>query len=87
MERGLPLLNRLKPIAMKKMILFASLTSLLMLGSCRKDWVCHCTDQSGDTENFDQHNQTLSEARSECKGRNYDQTTLGIHTSLDCSLQ
>ncbi len=72
---------------MKKIVYSASLLCLLLLGSCRKDWVCKCTNQDGDTENFAQDDQTLSEARSECKGRNFDNTTLGIHTSLDCSLQ
>ncbi len=72
---------------MKRIILFASFAALLTLGSCRKDWVCHCTNQDGDTQNFTQEDQTLSQARSECKGRNYDNTTFGIHTSQDCSLQ
>lgn len=72
---------------MKRITLFAAATALLFLSSCEKDWVCKCTDQDGDTENFQQEDQTLSQARSECRGRNFDQTVFGIHTSLDCSLQ
>ena len=72
---------------MKTVIVLLSLSSMLLLGSCKKDWVCHCTDQSGNSTNYDQKDQTLTEARSQCKGRNFDNTTLGIHTSNDCALQ
>lgn len=72
---------------MKKVLLSASLLSLLFFSSCKKDWVCRCEDQDGDFQNFDQQDQTLNEARTECKARNYDETVLGIHSSLDCNLQ
>jgi hypothetical protein len=72
---------------MRKVFLFGFLAGTLFLSSCKKDWVCECTNQDGDTENFTQENQTLSEARSECKGREYDNTVLGVHTSLDCALK
>jgi hypothetical protein len=76
-----------KLIFMKKIFAIASLSSMLFLGSCKKDWICKCTDQDGDTENFEQHDQKLTEARTECKGRDFDQTVLGVHTSQSCSLQ
>ncbi len=72
---------------MKKLMLFLSLACVLTLGSCRKDRVCECTDQDGDTVNFDQNDQTLNEARTKCQAREFDQTVLGIHTSLDCRLR
>lgn len=72
---------------MKRIAIIAAIASLFTMGSCHQDWVCHCVNQDGDSFNYDQNDQTLSQARSECKGRNYDNTTLGIHTSLDCSLQ
>ena len=72
---------------MKRLLLFVSAVGLLTLGSCSKDRVCECTDQNGDTVNFEQKDQTLNEARTECQGREYDQTILGVHTSLDCRLR
>ena len=72
---------------MKKLFAIATLSSVLFLGSCKKDWVCKCTDQDGDTTNYTQDDQTLNEARTECKGRNFDQTVFGVTTSQSCSLQ
>jgi hypothetical protein len=72
---------------MKRIVLFASVAGLLTLGSCHKDWVCKCTDQDGNTTNYDQRDQTLSQARSQCKARDFDQNILGIHTSNSCALR
>lgn len=67
--------------------LFAVAAGLIFLSSCEKDWVCQCTNQDGDITNHTQEHQTLNQARTECNGREFDQTILGVHTSNTCSLK
>jgi hypothetical protein len=51
--------------------------------SCKKDWSCSCTDQSGNTTSTAINNQTLLDARSKCKDMSYSTGA----TSESCSLQ
>jgi hypothetical protein len=68
------------------MIMFAAL-SITAFSSCKKDWVCGCTDQSGNYTAHTINDEKLLDARSKCKSMNYDNTVLGIHTSQSCSIQ
>ena len=70
---------------MKKSILGSALLIILLSGftSCKKDWSCSCTDQSGNTTSTAINDQTLISARSKCKDMNYN---VGA-ASESCSLQ
>ncbi|MDB5282237.1 MAG: hypothetical protein JWO06_1312 [Bacteroidota bacterium] len=72
---------------MKKIFLALGLVVVLSTGlsSCKKDWSCICTDQSGNQNSQTINNETLIDARSKCKSMSYTNTTLG--TSTSCSLQ
>ena len=51
--------------------------------SCKKDWSCSCTDQSGNTTSTAINNETLLDARAKCKDMSY---SVGA-ASESCSLQ
>jgi len=70
---------------MKKLLYSTVLLLTLTAGasSCKKDWSCQCTDQSGNTTSTAINNQTLLNARAHCKDMN---SNTGV-TSEDCSLQ
>ena len=73
---------------MKKLIMvFGIASGLLMMSSCERDWVCTCTDQSGNVSNHDINNELLINARSKCRDMGYSHTVGGITTSEDCTLQ
>jgi hypothetical protein len=61
------------------------LSVLLIWGfsSCKKDWSCACTDQSGNTVSTPINNETLLNATAKCKDMNYNVGAL----SESCSLQ
>ena len=70
---------------MKKTILMSAMFALVITGisSCKKDWSCSCTDQSGNTTSTAINNETLLSARSKCKDMSY---SVGV-TSESCALQ
>ena len=51
--------------------------------SCKKDWSCACTDQSGNKTSTAINNETLLDARAKCKDMS---SNTGV-TSESCSLQ
>ncbi len=70
---------------MKKSFAVSALLIILLSGfsSCKKDWSCSCTDQSGNSTSTAINNETLLNARSKCKDMSY---TIGA-ASESCSLQ
>ena len=74
---------------MKKIISASAFVILIATGfsSCKKDWSCSCTDQSGNTTSSAINNETLINARNKCKDKSFNTTILGITTSESCSLQ
>ena len=70
---------------MKKGIFAATLIVMITTGftSCKKDWSCSCTDQSGNTTSTAINNQTQLDARSKCK---YMSFSVGA-ASESCALQ
>jgi hypothetical protein len=70
---------------MKKTVLGTTMVVMLLMGfsSCKKDWSCSCTDQSGNTTSTAINNETLLDARAKCKNMDY---TVGA-ASESCSLQ
>ena len=70
---------------MKKQLLAFTLAFIMMTGftSCKKDWSCSCTDQSGNTTSTAINNQTLLDARSKCKDMSF---SVGA-ASESCALQ
>ncbi len=71
---------------MKTSVILSAALFMLSLCSCHKDWVCSCTDQSGNYSSKEIDNETLLNARAKCKSMNYDYYVLGVHASQDCSL-
>jgi hypothetical protein len=73
---------------MKKILLASALVIMIMMGftSCKKDWTCKCTDQNGNTTNTAINNETLLNATSTCKDKDYNYTVAGATVSLTCSL-
>ena len=55
--------------------------------SCKKDWACSCTDQSGNTTSTTISNQTLLDARAKCKGMDFNYTVGNATVSESCGLQ
>ena len=74
---------------MNKIILASVMVVMISTGfsSCKKDWSCSCTDQSGNQTSTAINNQTLLSARAKCKDMGYTNTTFGVTTSESCSLQ
>ena len=70
---------------MKKVTLIIGVLAMIGLNSCKKDWTCICTDQSGNQTPYLINNQTILNARNQCKAKDYTNTTLG--TSQSCSIQ
>jgi hypothetical protein len=70
---------------MKKTIIMSAFFALVLTGfsSCKKDWSCSCTDQSGNTTSSSINNETLINARSKCKDMGF---SVGA-VSESCSLQ
>ena len=70
---------------MKKLLYSTVLILSITMGfsSCKKDWSCLCTDQTGNTTSFAINNETLLNARAKCKDMN---SSTGA-TSESCSLQ
>jgi hypothetical protein len=70
---------------MKKILLASTLIVLITMGfsSCKKDWSCNCTDQSGNSLSYPINNETLLDARAKCKNMDFN---VGA-TSQSCSLQ
>ncbi len=69
-----------------KKILFTTtmvVTLCLSFSSCKKDWSCACTDQSGNKTSTAINNETLLDARAKCKDMQYNVGGL----STTCSLQ
>ena len=73
---------------MKKILLASALVVTMTMGftSCKKNWTCKCTDQSGNTNNVAINNQTLLNASSLCKDKNYNYTVAVVTFSQSCSL-
>ena len=55
-----------------------------VFSSCKRDFVCTCTDQSGNKVPTDIQNETLLNARAKCKSMDYSSPGLGL--SKTCSL-
>jgi hypothetical protein len=74
---------------MKKTIIVSAMVMMIAMSfsSCKKDWSCLCTDQSGNTTSTAINDQTLLNARDKCKNMDYSNTTAGVTTSESCSLQ
>ena len=70
---------------MKKGIFVATMIVMITTGftSCKKDWSCSCTDQSGNSTSTAINNETLINARAKCKDMSF---TVGA-ASESCSLQ
>ncbi len=71
---------------MKAIIMLFAVVGITTFSSCKKDWVCGCTDQDGNKSNHEIKDEKLLDARAKCKAMDYDNTVLGIHTSQSCSL-
>jgi hypothetical protein len=69
-----------------KTIILVFGVAILSLASCKKDRICQCTDQSGNTTNYDIRNRNLNEAKTQCQSYEYDREVLGVHTYNDCAL-
>jgi hypothetical protein len=70
---------------MKKVFLGTTMVVMILMSfsSCKKDWSCACTDQSGNTTSTAINNETLLDARAKCKDMGYN---IGA-ASETCSLQ
>ena len=70
---------------MKRILIAATMLVMVTTGltSCKKDWSCQCTDQSGNSTSFAINNETLLNARAKCKNMDYSTGA----TSESCSLQ
>jgi hypothetical protein len=70
---------------MKKIFFTFTIVLLISTGfsSCKKDWSCSCTDQSGNSTSTAINNETIIDARSKCKDMSY---TVGP-LSESCGLQ
>ena len=70
---------------MKKIFLGTTMVVLMLMSfsSCKKDWSCRCTDQSGNSISTPINNETLLDARAKCKDMQYN---VG-GASTTCSLQ
>ncbi len=67
---------------MKKIFLFLGLAGLLSLASCKKDWVCQCTDNNNATSYHDVPNATISDANRTCN--NFESNSGGMYNN--CSI-
>ncbi len=67
---------------MKKIIWILGAVGVLTLASCKKDWVCQCTDNNDNNTYHDIHNATISDARNTCNSFEYN-NFLGYN---NCSL-
>ena len=56
---------------MKKIAIIMGLIATLALGSCKKDWTCACTDQSGNNNYHTIPNATYGDAKTTCNGYEY----------------
>jgi|GEM_PF-604105 hypothetical protein len=74
---------------MKKQLLAFTLAFIMMTGftSCKKDWTCQCTDQSGNQTSSAINNETLLNATSTCKDKDVNYTVAGVTVSESCKLQ
>jgi len=74
---------------MKNVLITSVLLLTLTAGftSCKKDWACSCTDQSGNTTSTTISNQTLLDARAKCKGMDFNYTVGNATVSESCGLQ
>ena len=70
---------------MKKVFFASAVTLVLLTGfsSCKKDWSCSCTDQSGNSTSTAINNETLISARSKCKDMSFNTGPI----SESCGLQ
>ncbi|MBS1683418.1 MAG: hypothetical protein JSS76_01600 [Bacteroidetes bacterium] len=53
---------------MKKIAIILGIIATVSLGSCKKDWTCSCTDQSGNNTYHTVPNATISDAKKTCNG-------------------
>lgn len=53
---------------MKKIMIILGLVATVSLGSCKKDWTCTCTDQSGNHSYHTIPDASLSDAKKTCDG-------------------
>ena len=74
---------------MKRSILIIALGAIIVtgFGSCKKDWNCSCTDQSGNQTSTVIKDETILNARNHCTAMDYDYTVGGVHTSKSCSIK
>jgi hypothetical protein len=72
---------------MKKSIVILGVIALAGFSSCKKDWTCLCTDQSGNQSSTLINDETLLNARAKCKSMDYSTTIGGVTTSESCALQ
>ncbi|HWB63408.1 MAG TPA: hypothetical protein VG603_07860 [Chitinophagales bacterium] len=68
---------------MKTVIMFIAAAGIMMLASCKKEWTCQCTDNSGNTTYHTISNATLHDANSTCNNFEYN---LGGGLYNNCSL-
>jgi hypothetical protein len=69
---------------MKKIMIILGLVATVSLGSCKKDWTCSCTDQSGNKSYHTIPNATLNDAKNTCNG--YEYHAGGIYTNCSVNL-
>lgn len=67
---------------MKRLAFIIGAACLLSLASCKKSWVCQCTDNNGATAYHDVPNATLNDANRTCNGYEYN-NALGYN---NCSI-
>lgn len=59
---------------MKKVIV--SSLAILMLASCKKDWVCKCSDYD-EVYTYSIHNRTKRDAKKQCEGKSFCRISTG----------
>lgn len=52
-------------------MIMLGLIAMISLGSCKKDWTCTCTDQSGNNTYHTIPSSTLHDANNTCNGFEY----------------
>lgn len=69
---------------MKTMALILGLAGLMSLASCKKEWVCQCTDNNNNNTYHDVPNATLNDANRTCNEFEYNNQVLGTYNN--CSI-
>lgn len=69
---------------MKKIAIILGLIATVSLGSCKKDWTCSCTDQSGNNSYHTIPNATISDAKNTCNGY---ETHISSSIYTNCSIE